>query len=623
MINPQAAYRDRLAHHEARRDEAARRSTLLSNIRAATFVAIVVAWIVFEELELPAAWVALGVAVVLTAAFVGLIVVHRRVRRIERWEAALADVAREGLLRLDRDWDGLEQALPPAERAPEEPPPEHAYARDLSVTGRASLVRLAGPVTSERGRAILRAWLLAPAPPETAKARQGAVRELAPLYDFRAELVARGRLDGPETLEGLDRFFTWAEGDDATGASPPLRAALWLLPPLLLVGIVGYFVLDWWPWWILPALAQLVILRRHRLRVARTLTESVAGGPPLRALVPQLRLVEEGTWSDPLLTALVDRLGHGERAAHRDVERLSRLLDTVESRRNAFYATLAPLLLLDLHLCDALDRWRAAYGRAVRDWLEALGEWEALSAFAALAHDHPNWADAALTDGAVELRATALGHPLLRADACVRNDVVLGPPATFLLVTGSNMSGKSTLLRAIGANAVLAGAGAPVCASALALPPLRVHTSMRVEDSLAEGISLFMAELLRIKKVVEAADRAEADGRRVLYLLDEILHGTNTAERRTAARGVVRHLLASGAIGAVSTHDLSLADAPDLAKAAHAVHFREEVHARDGAGSGPLLTFDYRLREGIATTRNALKLLEAVGLGGLALDQEE
>ena len=619
---PHETYRHRLAHHEARRDEAARRSRVLSNVRAGVFVAIVGTWIVFEELEPPGAWAALGVAVLLVAAFVGLIVVHRRVRRLERWEGALAGVAREGLLRLRRDWDGLERALPPAERGPEEPTPEHPYARDLSVTGHASLVRLAGPVTSERGRAILRAWLLAPAPPAAARARQGAVRELAPLHDFRAELVARGRLDGPETLDGLERFFVWAE-EGVAPAPPRVRAAVWLLPPLLLAGLVGYFALGWWPWWVLPALAQLVLLRRHRERLARTLAESVAGGPPLRALAPQLRLVEEGSWTDPLLDALVDRLGHGDRAAHRDVERLSRLLDTVESRRNAFYAMLAPILLLDFHLCTALDRWRAAHGRAVRDWLEALGEWEALSAFAALAHDHPDWSDAAFRGEPAELRASALGHPLLRPDACVRNDVVVGPPGTFLLVTGSNMSGKSTLLRAIGANAVLAAAGAPVCAGALAMPPLRVHTSMRVEDSLEEGISLFMAELLRIKGVVEAANGSRAESPRVLYLLDEILHGTNTAERRTAARGVLRHLLDSGAIGAVSTHDLSLGEAADLAKAAHPVHFREEVRARDGAGSGPLLTFDYRLRDGIATTRNALKLLEAVGLGGLDLDGDD
>jgi hypothetical protein len=584
-------------------------------------VAVVAAVIVFEELAFPAAWIALALTAALVAAFVTQVVIHRRVRRTERWEGTLASVAREGLLRLDRDWAALAEALPPAEREPEEPEPGHAYARDLSVTGQASLVRLMGPVTSERGRAILRVWLLEPAAPATAAGRQGAVRELAPLFDFRADFVARGRLDGPETLEGLEGFLVWAERVAPEASSAALRWAAWALPPTLLLGLFGYFALDWVPWWIVPALAQLAVLRRNRERLTSTLTESTTGGPPLRALVPQLELVGERDVSDPLLRALSERLGRGEDAAHLRLRRLSALLDTVDSRRNAFYAGLAPILLLDLHLCAALEGWRAAHGAEVRDWLEALGEWEALSALATLAHDHPDWAYPTFDPKrAAELRASALGHPLLAPADCVRNDVAVGPPGTFLLVTGSNMSGKSTLLRAIGANAVLAAAGAPVCAEALTLPPLRVHTSMRVEDSLSEGVSLFMAELLRIKVVVEAADRAHAAGDRVLYLLDEILHGTNTAERRIAARGVVRHLLASGAIGAVSTHDLTLADAPDLASAAHSVHFREEVRAADGERPGALLTFDYRLRGGVATTRNALKLLEAVGLGGLELE---
>jgi DNA mismatch repair ATPase MutS len=175
------------------------------------------------------------------------------------------------------------------------------------------------------------------------------------------------------------------------------------------------------------------------------------------------------------------------------------------------------------------------------------------------------------------------------------------------------MSGKSTLLRALGANVVLARAGGPVCARSLSVPDVRVCTSMRVEDSVTEGVSLFMAELLRIRDIVRAAD--EPDRAPVLFLLDEILHGTNTAERRVAARAVIRHLLARDAIGAVSTHDLTLADASDLESAADAVNFREQV--LPGEEGRTRLTFDYRLRPGLATTRNALKLLDAVGLGGL------
>jgi len=608
--------------HDTARDEAARASVRLSNLRAVTFLLAAGAWVTFDALAGPARIIVLALASTSTLAFGVMVWMHRRVRRRERWEGAVAALAKEGLLRLDRAWDALDEALPPAERAEADVPPEHAYAADLSVVGRASLVRLVGPVTSERGRAILRGWLLEPSDVAEARARQGAVRELSRLPGLRAHFTALGRLEGPDALKGLDRFMAWADGTGEAPADRPtgsLRVWSWTLPPVLVVGLVGYFAFGWLPWWIVPAAAQVYLLRRHRHAMGSAFAESELGGPPLRSLVPQLALLGPRQWRDRLLASVGARFGREDDAAVACLGRLSRLLDSVQSRRNVFYATVAPVLLLDVHLWAALDRWRAAHGASVRAWLEALGTWEALSALATLAHDHPDWALPELADEPEGLlQATGLGHPLLPPDQCVRNEVTVGPPGTFLFVTGSNMSGKSTLLRAIGCNAVLAAAGAPVCARSLALPPLQVHTSMRIEDSLAEGVSLFMAELLRIKGVVDAADAATAAGRPILYLLDEILHGTNTAERRIAARGVLRHLLRSGALGAVSSHDLALAESPELHAAAHAVHFREEVgRSEDGAAS---LSFDYRLREGVATTRNALKLLEAVGLGELALE---
>jgi DNA mismatch repair ATPase MutS len=198
----------------------------------------------------------------------------------------------------------------------------------------------------------------------------------------------------------------------------------------------------------------------------------------------------------------------------------------------------------------------------------------------------------------------------------VPNDVTLGPPGTFLLVTGSNMSGKSTLLRSIGMNVVLAQAGGPVAALSFRLPPVLLATSILVEDSLVDGVSFFMAELLRIRQVVDAAGRARDAGRVPLYLLDEILRGTNTQERQIAVRRVLSHLLAAGALGAVSTHDLELAQIPELAAACQPVHFRENFAPGAERQGKPVMTFDYLLRPGVATTANALKLLDLVGLGG-------
>jgi DNA mismatch repair ATPase MutS len=215
-------------------------------------------------------------------------------------------------------------------------------------------------------------------------------------------------------------------------------------------------------------------------------------------------------------------------------------------------------------------------------------------------------------DAPLLVSARALGHPLIRDDVRVANDVEVGPPGSVLLVTGSNMSGKSTLLRAIGVNVVLAQAGSVVCAQEMTLPPLDLRTSVHVHDSLEQGLSYFMAALARLKAIVEAARAARGRGETVLYLLDEILQGTNSAERQVAVRAIVAELLALEAIGAITTHDLGLADTPSLASRARPVHFTEHVEP-DETGAARM-TFDYRLRPGLATSTNALRLMQLLGL---------
>jgi DNA mismatch repair ATPase MutS len=297
-----------------------------------------------------------------------------------------------------------------------------------------------------------------------------------------------------------------------------------------------------------------------------------------------------------------------------------------------FFYPIQLATLWNVHVLWLLERWQRTAGIRARVWLDALGDFEALAALATLSHDNPSWIFPELYDPLAQrqgvngaepstepraalarsMEAVDLGHPLLPPSARVGNDVAIGPPGTFLLVTGSNMSGKSTLLRAIGVNVVLAQAGGPVCAAALRLPPLALASSMRVQDSLEQGVSYFMAELQRLKEVIDTARHvSETSERTPLFLLDEILHGTNTTERQVAARRIILHLLSLGATGAVSTHDLSLADAPEFAAVSRLVHFTEQfTRGEDGLS----MTFDYQLRPGIATSTNALKLMEMLGL---------
>ena len=576
-----------------------------------------------------AAWPFLAAA---AAAFLVVVARQRVARRRMRRAEVMADFNREGIARVERQWDGLRAA--PGLAAPS----DHDYAVDLDLYGHASVLHLIGVCGTAPGWRTLRAWLLGAADPDTVALRQQAVREMAAALDFRDRLAAEARLAEPGSAHGgvadsataardpaapADRFLRWAEGDAWLPGQRWLRSASFVLPFVNVAAIALHAlgaVPTPVPAWSL-VVSALVLTPRWKA-IHRVFAEADDGESGVRRYGPLLGHLQDAPLDSRYAAALRERIGTGPRAAPEEIATLRRLLDMADVRRSPlFHLPLALVLHWDVHVLAALERWKARSGARVRDWLAAVGEAEALAALAALAADHPDWTMPVLDPDARTLRARALGHPLLAPGVCVRNDVEIGPAGSFLLVTGSNMSGKSTLLRAVGLNAVLAQAGGPVCAKELRMPPMRVVTSIRVEDSLAEGVSFFMAGLRRLKRVVDAAQPAPAalpqpaaSARRTLYLLDEILQGTNSAERRIAARTVLRQLLETGAIGAVTTHDLSLADAEDLTARAVAVHFTESVGDGDGRDQG--LTFDYRLRDGIATSTNALKLLAMVGLDG-------
>jgi len=348
-------------------------------------------------------------------------------------------------------------------------------------------------------------------------------------------------------------------------------------------------------------------------RLARAL-ESVAGHDAgLRGLGELLHHVADAGFETPELTSLATQLGGRESA--RAFARFDRLATMAEVRLSPMgHIAVQALVLWDVHLVDALDAWRRRHGSRVRSWLRALGEVEALSALATLAHDNPAWAfPEVVASASASLDAENLAHPLLPEEGRVGNDVHVGPPGEILFITGSNMAGKSTLLRAIGLNIVLAQAGAPVCAGRMTLVRARLRTSIDVADALERGLSLYMSELLRIRAIVEAA-REESDCR-LFFLADEMLRGTNAVDRHSAIVTIMASLIDAGAVGAVATHDSTLAMDERLRSHLQLVHFVEQF--RDGnAERASSMWFDYRLRPGLSTSRNALKLLELVGLGG-------
>ena len=467
----------------------------------------------------------------------------------------------------------------------------HLYARDLGIFGEGSLFEFLCVARTAIGRRRLAQWLLtAPTLAETA-ARQTAVRDLAPRSDVREAVAVLGAYEFSEsTWETLGVWLNapatvfprWLPAGAAiastltacgilaaaTGAVPWLQAARWVEPILLLQGVAALTV---------------------RTEVRRVLD---ATGP----VSVEIAVLRDGV-------ALLEKERLGIQGAARTLGRLQRMLALLEQRDKDWFNLLFLLFLGKTQLCMAIERWRAEHGAGMRDWIERWGDFEALNALATYAHENPDAVFPEVTADDARLEAVGIGHPLLANEDCVRNDVVLGEGTRFYVISGSNMSGKSTLLRAIGLNAVLAYAGAPVRARSLRLARMQVCASLAVVDSLLNGRSRFLAEVERLRLTIEAAGSGP-----VLFLVDEIFSGTNSRDRRVAAEAVVQTLVARRAVGALSTHDMSLTEIAEAAGLGGA-----NVHMGSREAGDPM-DFDYLLKPGATRETNALAIARMAGV---------
>ncbi|QEG43661.1 Endonuclease MutS2 [Roseimaritima ulvae] len=556
-------------------------------------------------------------------AFLVAITVHQRVRdQLEEIRRARS-IQRRLLSRLQRRWDRL-PLWHPSEQWMAENDVSADVADDLDLFGRGSLFQLASLASTGPGLRTLAQWLGGPAESESADARAEAIDAMAPLREEREAfyLLAKRAADG--TAEP-DRFVEWAGGGTYLDSRSWLRTWARLSPIVLLAGVIIGVVTASLPTLLVlgggVVLINVLLTVLHLGPIHDIFSVALSGRGDVEGYTQLFGTAEHLPDHPDSLRAikqtLVDDPDHSAVVALRQLQSAA----TMASLRHSgllfiLYVILQAVALWDIHVLAALEKWQNRHGDNAARWFKALGSLEAFMSLAALRDEYPNWARATWMDSSddCQVTATRMGHPLLTDAERVLNDVSVGPPGTVLLVTGSNMSGKSTMLRSVGLNVMLASAGAPVCAAALQLPSLELSTSIRVRDSVREGVSFYMAELKRLRIVVEHARalRSRQD-RRVLYLLDEILQGTNNRERQIAVARVLGHLIDTGAIGAISTHDLDLADDPLLQSVAHPVHFRETIQ-QDAEGRDTM-TFDYVMREGVTPTTNALRLLEMVGLG--------
>jgi MutS domain V len=597
-------YAENAQRHADARDGEARVSVQISRLRLATFLAgaAVLVWTLSRGAT-PMPLVLSATCFVLFAVLVGW---HARVEERMTRHEALRIVNVRALARIARDWD----ALPDTWTPPGLDLADHPYAVDLDLFGRASLFQWLGPASTPGGRSMLAGWLVHPAGREEILSRQQAVGVLAAADQWRIVLAAHGILASGAREAEMDRFLAWAEGEGPFGGYASLlqvgvmtiALTTWVSMALQALGIMQAAL---WP---IPMLAGIILAFALSSRIHGALDRAGGGQDALARYAAMFEHAMLAPVTSPRLAQVREQLSAEGQPAPASMRRLNRILGFGELRRSAaiLHFAIQAVTLWDFHVFFALERWRERSGRSVRGWMQALGELDALSLLGTASRDNPSWAVPEIGE-APEIRAAAIGHPLIPEHRRVPNDVTIGPPGTLALITGSNMSGKSTLLRSIGLNIVMAQAGGAVCASRMSLPESVLQTSIRVQDSLERGLSSFMAALARLKGVVDAAEH-EREGRVLVYLLDEILQGTNSVERSIAVRAVTRHLLEAGAIGAMTTHDLALADEEPLKSAASFLHFSETIDS-DGT-----MRFDYRLKPGLATSRNALRLMKIIGI---------
>jgi hypothetical protein len=592
-MNPLEEYLRRQAKWTAEQQLAQRAFVTIGNWRLfIAVVAAILAWFAFGRAALSGWWLLAPLVL-----FIALAAWHQRVLARRACAERGIRYYHQRIQRVQDTWSGR------GSLGEEFLDPNHVYADDLDVFGKGSLFELISSARTAAGERTLAQWLLAPATRSEAKERQEAVRELAAKLDLREDIALLGEdIKSSVTAELLRKW----------GAAPVVKFPSRLRIAALVLSVIGLATVilklaEIWPLW--PILAVLVVnvtiiffLRKQTAQVDEAI-ESAAHQLSLFSLLIE-RLEHEHFTSAGLSRLRLALMTEGLRASKR-IKHLDRWLEVLDSSDHVILRVLGPLLLYKQQIVMAIEAWRSENGTAIGRWIQALAEFEALSSLGALHYERPAWNFPTLEQSSsAHFVANDIGHPLLAASVAVRNSLSLDAECRLLIVSGSNMSGKSTLLRAVGLNAILAWAGAPVCAEALSLSRIQVGASIRVSDSLQDNRSRFFAEISRLRQIVELTKGSTP----VLFLLDELLSGTNSHDRRIGAAGIVRGLLAANTVGLLTTHDLALAKLDhDSGVNATNVHFEDRI--TDGK-----IEFDYHLRPGVVTHSNALELMRSIGL---------
>jgi hypothetical protein len=591
MVNPEKEYIQQIDSLQQSLVKTLRSDTWFVNARLILFVFIIACAVAFYY-GVSAAPIGLGTTIVL---FLGIIISHGFLLKRKNEIETSIRYFELGLIRIRDEWAGKGNS------GEEYKPSSHYYTEDLDIFGKGSLFELLNTCRTQSGEQLLSDWLCDPAEAEEIQSRQESVKECVPNLSLRLDLGRIGQSVRKSFHE--NRLSFWVKTEYPLPEIGTYR---------ILIGLTGISVMSLILWLlkiapgefpVLMMIIDLLVLKWLSRKVTPIVEHLGHGIQELKVMTQVLKRLEKESFTSPRLCALREKLIQGPEAASRAIKQLDQLFVWTELYRNPMFAPLAWLTLWVIHFSYGIQRWRKKYGESIHVWVEAMGELEALIALSTYAYEHPEDIFPDIQDSNEFFAGKDLGHPLISGDACVRNTVQLIAECPLWIVSGSNMSGKSTLLRVIGINAVLAMAGAPVRARSLTMKPFKIGASIHVLDSIQSGMSHFYAEIHRLKDML---DLAENDP--VLFLIDEILHGTNSHDRLKGSDGIIRALLNKGAMGLVTTHDLALVEVAETMKfKVNNVHFDDRMGEKE-------LQFDYRLKEGVVQHSNALALMRSIGL---------
>jgi hypothetical protein len=595
LSQPHAEYSQRRA---ARLQTVAAKDALhkqIGNAKLATVaVTIALLWLSLKDEVISTHWLAIPVVI-----YAGSAVAHEFALRALAHARTAVSFYERGLARLEDRWTGTGAS---GERFRN---PKHVYADDLDIFGTGCLFELLSIARLPMGEERLAQWLSAASPVPEIHERQKVIVELRDKLGLREELALLGedlkvRLD-PRSLEN------WAEAPPSLPAGPWRILSALLATSAAATTIFLFATLRLWPLAIVLTL-EVIILLWLRTRAEKVVSALACNAEGLGLFADILQRLEREPFASPRLQGFAKELKSGRRTSCQSVRHLANIVYWIDAREDLLGRLLELPMLYSVQCAFAAEAWRKRYGRTLRNWVDIAAETEALLSLAGYGYEHPGdpfpeFAEVVPNAPAIFL-GEELGHPLIPAAECVRNTVRLDAQTRVLLVSGSNMSGKSTYLRTAGINAVLALAGAPIRGKSLRMTPILLGTSIRRVDSLQEHRSSFYTEILRIRDVLDLTEAMA----RVLFLFDELLEGTNSNDRRIGSEGLLRALLERGALGIVTTHDLALTDiAQVLPGAVRNVHFQDYV--AEGK-----MRFDHKLRDGVVAKSNALELMRLIGL---------